>query len=97
MINTAFISIGANLKFNHKISLRNNLEKVINLFPNYNISVNKISNWYESEPVPISDQPWFVNALVKIQTKNSPKKPEVPGSPNPAKAKTINKKEYFGK
>ena len=29
--------------------------------------------------------------------KNSPKKPEVPGRPSPAKAKTTNKKEYLGK
>ena len=35
--------------------------------------------------------------LVPVKTKNSPKKPDVPGRPNPAKAKTINKKEYFGK
>lgn len=74
MINTAFISLGANLKFNHEISLKKNLEAVVNIFPKYNISVNKISNWYESEPVPISDQPWFLNAMVKIKTKNSPKK-----------------------
>ena len=74
MINTAFISLGANLKFNHDISLRKNLELVVNLFPKYNIYVKKISNWYETEPVPISDQPWFLNVVVKIQTKNSPEK-----------------------
>ena len=38
MINTAFISLGANLKFNHEISLKKNLEAVVNIFPKYNIS-----------------------------------------------------------
>ena len=74
MINTAFISLGANLKHNHKISLRENLELAINLLPKYNIFVKKVSNWYESEPVPVSTQPWYLNAVLKIQTKKTPEK-----------------------
>ena len=35
--------------------------------------------------------------LLFIGIKNSPRKPDVPGRPSPARAKTINKKEYFGK
>jgi 2-amino-4-hydroxy-6-hydroxymethyldihydropteridine diphosphokinase len=26
------------------------------------------SSWYESEPVPASDQPWFVNAVAALET-----------------------------
>jgi len=27
---------------------------------------------YESEPVPVSTQPWYLNAVLKIQTKKTP-------------------------
>lgn len=27
------------------------------------------SRWYESEPVPVSDQPWYVNGVVAIETR----------------------------
>lgn len=74
MINTAFISLGANLKYNHKISLKKNIESAIYLLPKYDIFVKKVSNWYESEPVPVSAQPWYLNAVVKIQTKKTPEK-----------------------
>jgi 2-amino-4-hydroxy-6-hydroxymethyldihydropteridine diphosphokinase len=30
------------------------------------------SRWFESEPVPKSDQPWFVNGVVRIRTEQSP-------------------------
>ncbi len=61
MTNTAFISLGSNLKRDNKLSLKENLEIILNIFPENNIFVKKISNWYESEPVPLSNQPWFIN------------------------------------
>lgn len=30
------------------------------------------SRWYESAPVPISDQPWYVNAVVAVETALGP-------------------------
>ena len=30
------------------------------------------SSWYETEPVPASDQPWFVNAVVLVATELEP-------------------------
>tara|TARA_X000000950_G_scaffold264766_1_gene338338 strand:+ start:280 stop:696 length:417 start_codon:yes stop_codon:yes gene_type:complete len=45
---------------------------ILKTFPENNIFVKKISNWYESEPVPISNQPWFINAVVKVSTNRSP-------------------------
>jgi len=30
------------------------------------------SRWYESAPVPVSDQPWYVNGVVCVDTKLSP-------------------------
>ncbi len=72
MTNTAFISLGSNLKRDKKLSLKENLEMILKTFPENNIFVKKISNWYESEPVPISNQPWFINAVVKVSTNRSP-------------------------
>ena len=30
------------------------------------------SPWYESAPVPVSDQPWFVNGVVQLETSLEP-------------------------
>jgi len=30
------------------------------------------SRWYKSAPVPVSDQPWFVNAVVQVKTALTP-------------------------
>ncbi len=30
--------------------------------------VEKHSSWYQSAPVPISDQPWFVNAVISVSS-----------------------------
>ena len=72
MTNTAFISLGSNLKRDNKLSLKKNLEIILMTFPENNIFVKKISNWYESEPVPLSNQPWFINSVVKVSTNKSP-------------------------
>ena len=72
MTNTAFISLGSNLKRDNKLSLKENLEIILMTFPENNIFVKKISNWYESEPIPLSNQPWFVNSVVKVSTDKSP-------------------------
>jgi 2-amino-4-hydroxy-6-hydroxymethyldihydropteridine diphosphokinase len=38
------------------------------------IQVVARSRWYESAPVPISDQPWFVNGVVAIETGLTPER-----------------------
>ena len=30
------------------------------------------SHWYESAPLPTSDQPWYVNGVVRVETNRSP-------------------------
>ena len=72
MTNMAFISLGSNLKKNNELSLKENLEIILKTFPKNGIFVKKISNWYESEPVPLSSQPWFINSVVKVSTNKSP-------------------------
>jgi len=32
------------------------------------VAVRAISNWYETAPIPASDQPWFVNGVVRVET-----------------------------
>ncbi|MGJ3258843.1 MAG: 2-amino-4-hydroxy-6-hydroxymethyldihydropteridine diphosphokinase [Rhodospirillales bacterium] len=32
------------------------------------IKVTARSRWYESAPVPVSDQPWYVNGVVSVET-----------------------------
>ena len=36
------------------------------------VNIDDISSWYESEPVPVSSQPWFINGIIKISTNKSP-------------------------
>ena len=72
MTYTAFISLGSNLKKDNELSLKENLEIILKTFPKNGIFVKKISNWYESEPVPLSNQPWFINTVVKVSTDKSP-------------------------
>ncbi|OSQ38077.1 2-amino-4-hydroxy-6-hydroxymethyldihydropteridine pyrophosphokinase [Thalassospira mesophila] len=36
------------------------------------VSIEKTSAFYETAPVPVSDQPWYVNAIVQIKTSMSP-------------------------
>ena len=31
-----------------------------------------LSRWYESAPVPVSDQPWFINGVASVKTELSP-------------------------
>ena len=69
---TAFISLGSNLKKDNELSLKENLEIILKTFPENSIFVKKISNWYESEPIPLSNQPWFINTVVKVSTDKSP-------------------------
>jgi len=48
------------------------LEHVLTLFPATGLRVLARSPWYESAPVPASDQPWYVNGVVRVATALSP-------------------------
>jgi len=36
------------------------------------VQVLACSDWFESAPVPMSDQPWFINGVLQVQTDLSP-------------------------
>ena len=66
------IGIGANLSNPDFGSPRANcgaaLEKLVKL----GCGVGSRSPWYKSEPVPASDQPWYVNGVVELKTSLDP-------------------------
>lgn len=68
-----FLGIGANLSISgHDNPKSGCLAAIDYLTADGMITVDAISPWYRTEPVPVSDQPWFYNAVVKIKTDLSP-------------------------
>ncbi len=61
------IGIGSNLAQPPARSPRATAEALAAL-PAAGIRVIALSGWYSSEPVPVSDQPWFVNAVMAVAT-----------------------------
>ena len=62
------IGVGGNIKSDEGSHPINVAMKAINSFENYSIWVVKQSSWYESEPIPKSDQPNFFNCIVFANT-----------------------------
>jgi 2-amino-4-hydroxy-6-hydroxymethyldihydropteridine diphosphokinase len=61
---TAFLSIGSNLG-----DKKQNLEKAVALLQNHDsITLDKVSRFYRTQPQNYTDQDWFVNAALKVQT-----------------------------
>jgi 2-amino-4-hydroxy-6-hydroxymethyldihydropteridine diphosphokinase len=36
------------------------------------VDLRRLSPWYRSAPVPLSDQPWYVNGVAEIDTREGP-------------------------
>ncbi|HEY9163565.1 MAG TPA: 2-amino-4-hydroxy-6-hydroxymethyldihydropteridine diphosphokinase [Magnetovibrio sp.] len=67
------IGVGANLssdRFGAPLAACEAALKV--LAENPHVRVVARSRWFESEPVPVSDQPWFINGVVRVETDLSP-------------------------
>ena len=67
-----FIGLGSNLSGEAFDSPRDVLNAALEEMSQYDITIIKISPFYETEPVPKSDQPWFLNAVVAVDTILSP-------------------------
>ena len=66
------IAIGSNLKSDiYGSPLKNCINGVKILRENF--FVKKVSKFYKTEPIPKSDQPWFVNGVVEIKTNLHPR------------------------
>jgi 2-amino-4-hydroxy-6-hydroxymethyldihydropteridine diphosphokinase len=60
---TVFLSLGTNLGDREK-----NLRGAIAALPGIGFRVQKVSSFYETEPVDYLDQPWFLNCVVQGET-----------------------------
>ena len=68
-----FIAIGANLNHPEHGSPRATCEAALSaLHAETGVAVSRVSRWYESAPVPVSDQPWFINAVAEVETELAP-------------------------
>jgi len=66
------IAIGSNLRSSLYGMPENNCFEVIKILRKYFFVVS-FSNFYKTEPIPKSNQPWYVNAVIEIKTNLKPK------------------------
>jgi len=63
-----FIGLGANLPSPTHGGPLNTLKACLKRLNSGDIRVVNTSAWYESAPVPMSDQPWYINGVAQIKT-----------------------------
>lgn len=63
-----YVGIGSNLSSKGFSTPYQTVLSAIEHFPKFGLKVRKQSDLYESEPVPVSSQPWFVNGVVEISS-----------------------------
>jgi 2-amino-4-hydroxy-6-hydroxymethyldihydropteridine diphosphokinase len=66
------ISIGGNLPSARFGPPRETLTIALTALEGEGIQITARSRWYRTEPVPRSDQPWFVNAVASLATSLGP-------------------------
>jgi 2-amino-4-hydroxy-6-hydroxymethyldihydropteridine diphosphokinase len=69
---TILIGLGANLRSRRYGPPRQTLEAALGCLAAEGVSVRHRSRWYETAPVPISDQPWYVNGVAVVATTLEP-------------------------
>ena len=63
-----FIGLGANLTPDGYTSPREGCIAAVSALADEGVHLSALSHWYESAPVPISDQPWYLNAVAEATT-----------------------------
>ena len=63
-----FIGLGANLTPDGYASPREGCVAAVSALADEGVYLSALSHWYESAPVPISDQPWYLNAVAEATT-----------------------------
>jgi 2-amino-4-hydroxy-6-hydroxymethyldihydropteridine diphosphokinase len=66
------VGIGSNLAAPGFASPQDTTAAALAQLPRLGIAVRRRSRWYLSEPMPPSDQPWYVNAVAIVETGLSP-------------------------
>ena len=67
----ALIAIGGNITPDGYDNLEGVMTDAVNALKQENLRIIAISHWYETAPVPVSDQPWFLNAVLAVETQQS--------------------------
>jgi len=68
-----FIGLGANLPSPRHGTPIETLEACLDCFRDHDLKVIAKSGWFKSAPVPMSDQPWYINGVVSIETNKAPR------------------------
>ena len=66
MHNSIFVGLGANLTHERYGTPRQTLEAALQELGDRGVQTLRISPWYRTAPVPVSDQPWYVNAVAEV-------------------------------
>ncbi|HVY13317.1 MAG TPA: 2-amino-4-hydroxy-6-hydroxymethyldihydropteridine diphosphokinase [Alphaproteobacteria bacterium] len=66
-----FIGLGGNMP-SATGSPEETIKAALAKMPELGMKVVRNSKFYRSAPVPVSDQPWFINAVAEVETKLSP-------------------------
>src|SRR5258708_17113037 len=62
-----YLSLGSNIGDRAK-----NLRSAIDELPHAGVAITRVSSFYETEPVDLREQPWFLNCAVKAETHFDP-------------------------
>ncbi len=62
------IGLGANLPSERYGGPLGACEAALDALRAAGVAVRRRSRWYRSAPVPVSDQPWFVNGVAEVET-----------------------------
>ena len=66
MHNSIFVGVGANLTHERYGAPRQTLEAALAELGYRGVQTLRLSPWYRTAPVPVSDQPWYVNAVAEV-------------------------------
>jgi 2-amino-4-hydroxy-6-hydroxymethyldihydropteridine diphosphokinase len=66
------VGLGANLESALHGAPRETLNAALRRLEEAGVAVRARSPWYRSAPVPVSDQPWYVNAVAEVATDRGP-------------------------
>ena len=66
MHNSIFVGVGANLTHERYGAPQQTLEAALEELRNRGMQTLRLSAWYRTAPVPLSDQPWYVNAVAEV-------------------------------
>src|SRR5579872_5178395 len=69
MIHTAYLSLGSNLGDREQ-----HLRDAISRLGSGKDRIAAVSSFYETEPVEVTDQAWFLNCAVKLETSGTAKR-----------------------